>query len=57
MVVKWPRSVECARPAKLISLDYRKQKFIVDEILDIANMCYFIQNSKYRCKEYNVHDV
>ena len=57
MVVNWPRSVVCAGPAKLISLDYHKQKFIVDETLDIANMCYFIKNSKYRCKKYNVHDV
>ena len=43
MVVNWPRSVVCAGPAKLISLDYHKQKLIVDETLDIANMCYFIR--------------
>ena len=58
MVVNWPRSVVCAGPAKLLSLDYRKQKVIVDEILDIANMCYFIQELqiiKYRYKEYDVH--
>ena len=29
--------------AKLISLDYHKQKLIVDETLDIADMCYFIR--------------
>ena len=43
MVVNRPRSVVCAGPAKLISLDYHKQKLIVDETLDIANMCYFIR--------------
>jgi hypothetical protein len=43
MVVNWPRSVESAGPAKLISLDYHKQKLIVDETLDIANMCYCIR--------------
>ena len=54
MVVNWPRSVECAGPAKLISLDYHKQKFIVDEILDIANMYYFIQTFqiiRHKCKK------
>ena len=54
MVVNWPRFVVYAGPAKLISLDYHKQKLIVDETLDIANMCYFIRILN---AEYNVHDV
>jgi len=58
MVVNWPRSVVCAGPAKLISLDYHKQKLIVDETLDIANMCYFIRILNTDVKNiYNVHDV
>ena len=57
MVVNWPRSVVCAGPAKLIYLDYHKQKLIIDEILDIANMCYSYRNSNYKhkYKEYDVH--
>ena len=43
MVVNRPRSVVCVGPAKLISLDYHKQKLIIDETLDIADMCYFIR--------------
>ena len=57
MVVNWPRSVVCAGPAKLISLDYHKQKLIVDEILDIANMYYFIRILNTDAKKCNVHDV